>query len=91
MNKYKETIRQAINRLYYFDEVYVAFPHNYAKYVKDKYNDNLINFSIGLISVNSRVDILIKAKPSKYLNLNRKQKMLTKLKTIQKMKEDENH
>lgn len=82
LNNFKKTLDQAITRLYYSDKVFVAFPESYISRVEKTYVPDLKEMGIGLISVNQKAVLKLKASQSIYLNFNRKRKLLAKVKVI---------
>jgi len=82
LNNFKKTLDQAITRLYYSDNVIVAFPESYISRVEKRYLPDLKKIGIGLISVNQKVVLKLKPHQSIYLNSNRKRNLFAKVKDI---------
>lgn len=75
---WRRTVKQAFDRLFFSDTVFVAFPKEYAKYARNKAIATLSKTGIGLMEVGDSVSILIPAKPSNLLNALRKERIVKK-------------
>jgi len=76
LNNFNKTFQQAYTRLFYSDNVLMAFPKKYADYVNKKYINILNNYGIGLLSINSNVNEIIAPKKSQLLIPHRKERLI---------------
>ena len=68
LKNFCRVLDQAYYRLFFSDYVYIAFPHKYAMYVAERYEETFRKYGLGLMAVKERVEILITPQKSAILN-----------------------
>jgi hypothetical protein len=77
ISNYSVVKKQAENRLFIADLVYVSFPIKYAFTVLDKHKEELVQDGIGVIGINGRAVELLNATRSMYVSEERKNRLMS--------------
>lgn len=77
VSNYSTVRKQAINRLFIADLVYVSFPIGYAATVLKKHQEDLVKDGIGVIGINGKAIELLKPSKSIFVSKERKNKLMS--------------
>jgi hypothetical protein len=75
----RKALEQAFTRLFFSDIVFVAFPEPHAYYVRNRMENMLMRYGIGVLAINNSVRRILEPRSSKFLNPLRKHLIIEKL------------